>query len=111
MLRWRRDVWPGNAYEWNAKKVDAVATDWDGTGDTYIAVHGNRPLIGVIMDGEDRTANYFTEEDAIASTVDPKAVEDALGLAGAWSDLDWGDMQESLDRIRHESTPTPPISL
>ncbi len=40
-----------------------------------------------------------------------KAIEDTLALAGSWSDLDWDDMIRELDRIRHESTPTPPISL
>jgi hypothetical protein len=38
-------------------------------------------------------------------------VQDALSLAGAWSHLDWDDMVEMLDRIRHESKPTPPIKL
>jgi hypothetical protein len=38
-------------------------------------------------------------------------VQDALSLAGAWSHLDWDDMVDALDRIRHESKPTPPIEL
>jgi hypothetical protein len=38
-------------------------------------------------------------------------VGEALGLVGAWSDLDWDEMIEALDRIRHESKPTPPIEL
>jgi hypothetical protein len=32
-------------------------------------------------------------------------------LAGAWSHLGWDDMVATLDRIRHESKPTPPIKL
>lgn len=39
----------------------------------------------------------------------PGTVEEALALAGAWSDLDWDDMVEALDRIHHDSKPTPPI--
>jgi uncharacterized protein (DUF433 family) len=35
--------------------------------------------------------------------------ERALSLAGAWSDLDFDEMIDALDRIRHESKPTPPI--
>ena len=31
-------------------------------------------------------------------------------LAGAWSDLDWDEAEKELDRIRHESNPTPPIT-
>lgn len=40
-----------------------------------------------------------------------KAIEEALALAGAWSDLPSDDMEEQLDRIRHASTPTPPITF
>ena len=40
-----------------------------------------------------------------------KAIEDTLALAGSWSDLDWDDMIRELDRIRHESKPTPPLDL
>jgi uncharacterized protein (DUF433 family) len=38
-------------------------------------------------------------------------VERALSLAGAWSDLDFDEMLDALDRIRHESKPTPPRDL
>lgn len=38
----------------------------------------------------------------------PKPVRDALGAIGAWSDLK-DDEFEALDRIRHESMPTPPV--
>ena len=34
-----------------------------------------------------------------------------LSLFGAWSDLDWETALEELDRIRHESKPTPPLTL
>lgn len=37
------------------------------------------------------------------------SVQDALNLAGVWSDLDWDETVEALERIRHESQPTPPI--
>jgi hypothetical protein len=30
-------------------------------------------------------------------------------LAGAWADLGWEEALDELDRIRHESQPTPPI--
>jgi len=32
-----------------------------------------------------------------------------LDLIGAWSDIPWDEMEAELDRIRHESPPTPPI--
>jgi hypothetical protein len=30
---------------------------------------------------------------------------------GAWSDMDFDETLDALDRIRHESKPTPPIDL
>jgi uncharacterized protein (DUF433 family) len=39
------------------------------------------------------------------------SVAEALSLIGAWSDLDWDETIAALDRIRHESKPTPPIKL
>lgn len=35
----------------------------------------------------------------------------ALAVIGAWSDLDWDEFSADLDRIRHESRPSPPIEL
>jgi hypothetical protein len=35
----------------------------------------------------------------------------ALAVIGAWEDLDWEEFSTELDRIRHESRPTPPIDL
>ena len=40
-----------------------------------------------------------------------QAIKDTLALAGSWRALDWDDMMQELDRIRHESKPTPPIDL
>src|SRR5947209_8935490 len=40
-----------------------------------------------------------------------QAIEETLALAGSWKDLDFDDMLEQLDRIRHESKPTPPLTL
>ena len=37
--------------------------------------------------------------------------QDALALAGAWSDLEWDELEKALDSIRHESHPTPPLYL
>jgi uncharacterized protein (DUF433 family) len=36
-------------------------------------------------------------------------LKEALGMVGAWSDLDLSETLDALDRIRHESKPTPPI--
>ena len=41
----------------------------------------------------------------------PESVRVALGLAGAWSDLDDDEMDQALWRIRHATEPTPPIEF
>ena len=46
-----------------------------------------------------------------SSKAKSKAVKEALALAGAWKDLPSDRMEEELDRIRHQSKPTPPIEL
>ena len=54
---------------------------------------------------------YFTEEKAADAAVTQSAAQKALDVVGAWSDLDWNETVAGLDRIRHESKPTPPIKL
>jgi hypothetical protein len=40
-----------------------------------------------------------------------EAIKETLALAGVWSDLDFEEMLNTLDHIRHDSKPTPPYSL
>ena len=40
-----------------------------------------------------------------------QAIEEMLALAGSCRDLDFDEMIEQLDRIRHESKRTPPLKL
>ncbi len=73
---------------------------------------GNQPLIGIPMEENGKqVVRYFSEEEQANKAVSESATQKALNLAGAWSDLDWEDMEKELDRIRHESKPTPPIEL
>lgn len=69
----------------------------------------DQPLIEipVVEDGEEVTY-YFVDEEAAEEFMSRRGF-DARSLAGAWSDLDWEETVEALDRIRHESKPTPPI--
>ena len=72
------------------------------------------PLIGVpVGEGPDEGVRYFTSEEEADRVLaeDPSGVERALSAIGSWSDLDFDDMLDQLDRIRHQSTPTPPIDL
>ncbi len=78
---------------------------------SFIA-RADQPLVGVITqeDGQE-VVRYFTEEEAVDAAFPAAVTQQALGVVGAFSDLDWDETVEALDRIRHESKPTPPIDL
>lgn len=78
----------------------------------HLTTQSNQPLIGIFLKQNDHdVVQYFTEEGQADSANSERAVQRALGLAGSWSDLDWEEVERELHRIRHESQPTPPISL
>lgn len=80
--------------------------------DTSIAVRRGQPLIGIPFQENGReVVRYFADEDAADAATADQDIQAALGAIGAWSDLDWDQMERDLDRIRHESRPTPPIDL
>jgi hypothetical protein len=69
-------------------------------------------LIGIVLgEDEQQVVCYFTDEAAADAATADHALARALEAIGSWSDLDWDETAEALDRIRHESTPTPPIEL
>ena len=79
---------------------------------TSVQADPGQPLIGVITEEQGiEVVRYFTAE----ADADRMLVEDttqaALALAGVWSDLAWDELEQALDRIRHESPPTPPFSV
>ena len=75
----------------------------------YLVAERDQPLIAIPVDEDGRELTYdFVDEEAVDEVL-PSSVQDALSLAGAWSDLNWDEMIDALDRIRHESKPTPPI--
>lgn len=77
-----------------------------------LLVQSNQPLIGIPFEENGQEAvRYFTKEEEADRAVPVKEIQDAISLAGVWSDLDWDEMVEALDRNRHESKPTPPIEL
>lgn len=78
---------------------------------TSFVVRNDQPLIGVIVrENNQEVTRYFTDEGAADAAVEETATQEALSAIGAWSDLDWDEMEQALDRIRHQSTPTPPIT-
>jgi hypothetical protein len=79
---------------------------------SQLIVRGDQPLIGIVTpEQESDSVIYFTDEDTADQTVTDAAVEDALSLAGAWSDIPWDEIEAGLHRIRHESEPTAPLEL
>lgn len=52
---------------------------------------------------------YFVDEAAADAATSDDVTEAALAMIGAWSDLDWDDMERELYRIGHENPPMPPI--
>ena len=73
---------------------------------------GSQPLIGIpFEENGKKVVRYFSEETQADKAVSDDATQTALHLAGAWSDLSWEEMETELDRIRHESKPTPPLEL
>ena len=81
------------------------------TPERSITAHSSEPLVAVFVeeDGEE-VVRYFPEADADTTGSDD-AVRAALAAIGSCSDLDWEAWADELDRLRHESPPTPPIEL
>jgi len=87
-------------------------SEYHPTSLSSLVVERDQPLIGLLVEEQGReVVRYFADEaqaDAALSDTDTQA---ALCAIGAFSDLDWDEMIGELDRIRHESQPTPPIEL
>ncbi len=78
---------------------------------TSLAVLPDQPLIGIVLIENGReVTRYFVDEAEAEAAVASYGAGNAGTLAGAWSDLDWEDTVTKLERIRHESVPTPPIT-
>lgn len=78
-----------------------------------LAMAPDQPLIGVLVEEEGRPiVRYFAgDRTVVTASESEEALQAALAVIGAWSDLDWEEFSVELDRIRHESRPTPPIDL
>jgi hypothetical protein len=71
-----------------------------------------QPLIGIMIEEQGReVVRYFTTEQEANRVLVEDTTQAALALAGAWSDLAWDELEQALDRIRHESPPTPPLAV
>ena len=82
-----------------------------------LSTNRSQPLIGVPTgEGENEVVQYFSSEAEAdsAQVSDEVSIQRALSLAGAWKHIDdegGPDMLDELDRMRHETTPSPPLEL
>ena len=80
-------------------------------------VSESQPLIAVPLEENGRrVVRYFASEEAAdRELAQRKAGRDVRHLAGVWAridpELEWEELADELDRMRHASKPTPPIDL
>lgn len=79
-------------------------------------VANGQPLIGIpLEENGHQVVRYFADEAAADKALAKRSGQDVRQLAGAWvrvdPDLDWDQFADELDRIRHESKPTPVIGM
>ncbi len=81
----------------------------DTPGVTSLWARRDQPLIAIpaVRAGREEVL-YFINESKGDAALDGNSVQQALALAGAWSDLD--AMLDALDHLRHESAPMPTIT-
>lgn len=76
------------------------------------SIRFDQPLIGVLVEENGEWMVRYFSEEAEADTVTSRSVsQDAIRLAGAWSDLDWEALKRGLDSIRHESPTSPTLAV
>lgn len=69
----------------------------------------NAEILYIVPREDGAGERYFFSDAEMDAAMTPDVIARALALAGAWSDLDWEETASALDRIRHASTPTPPL--
>lgn len=70
----------------------------------------DQPLIALPLgEGDGQVVSYFVDDEAADAAAEATTLQQALGVIGAWEEIDAPDALDKLDRIRHQSRPTPPI--
>ncbi|MCC6627324.1 MAG: hypothetical protein IT340_07970 [Chloroflexi bacterium] len=64
--------------------------------------------VPIERNGEEHIHHFVDDIEADTALADA-GTRRPIKLAGIWSDLDEDEVLASLDRIRHESTPTSPL--
>jgi len=83
---------------------------------TSLVVQPDQPIVAIPLIENGREVVRYAVDDDTGETVhespsSSESIHEALSLAGAWSDWDWDETIDALDRIRHGNQPTPPIEL
>ena len=77
-----------------------------------LTVREDQGLVGILVtENGHQATRFFTDEAEADEALADTGTQAALQAIGAWADLDWDEAVEELDRIRHESTPSPPLDL
>ena len=75
-----------------------------------LVARADQPLIAIPSGEENgQVVRYFTDEREADAASPPSTLLQALSVLGAWEEIDSPYALDQLDRIRHESRPTPPI--
>ena len=83
-----------------------------GPSPVGLTVREDQGLVGVVVAENGHQATRFFTDEAEADDAEADAgTRAALQAIGAWADLDWDEAVEELDRIRHQSKPSPPLDL
>ncbi|HYI16788.1 MAG TPA: hypothetical protein VEX37_15430 [Thermomicrobiales bacterium] len=78
-------------------------------GDTLLVSLG-QALIAIPLEIDGREVEcYFADEESADAAISEDDLALAMDAIGAWSDLDWDELEGALERNRHANTPTPPI--
>jgi hypothetical protein len=72
-----------------------------------LVVRPGEAVIGVYLDPESDEITYFASEAEADAAIPESAVQEALALAGVWSDLDAEEVFDALERLRRERKPSP----
>jgi len=80
------------------------------TTERSIIARSNEPLVAIFIEEDGQAMVRYFIDDQLSTSPHPSAdVQAALAAIGSCSDLNWDSWAGELDRIRHESPPTPPL--
>lgn len=72
----------------------------------------DQALIGVAIRQHGREiTRFFADETEADAALAASSTDDALQLAGSWSDLSWEDLAQGLDHLRHDTPPSPALEV